>query len=284
MCGPFKSLRNCLKLVEIIFSALAFIIVLFRGRMVNPYGVWCEFVWVFCVVVPVVILVMELMLWNVLLAAFLPPWDDLTCGLTMLCTLMITSATIIFAVIFACPYCIVSILCVIFSLIATLAFLVDAVMAKMKCPGGYLSNCRGVLRFTEAFVACILLTAAANYFLQVERRFHYPAMVFCVVVYVVCLLVTVVIIVLHLIKLLRCLLTFGMEILELVFNVVAVLLYVIAVILWPIYGFRYYHTYHPLHCRDCTYIDMIVVLIGSIVNLVLYIVDLVLSILAKLKA
>ena len=176
MCGPFKSLSNCLKLAEIIFSALAFSIVLFRGRMVNPYGVWCEFVWVFCIDVPLVIFVMELMLWNILLVLFLPPWDDLTCGLTMLCNLMITSATIIYAVIFACPSCIISILCVIFSLIATLAFLVDAVMSKIKCPRGFLSNCRGVLRFTEAFVGCIILTAATNYFLHVERRFHHPAM------------------------------------------------------------------------------------------------------------
>lgn len=281
MCKQFCTKANCLRLVEIIFSALAAVIVIFRGRMTNPYGIWCEFVWVFCVIVPVVITVMEAMALHILLAVFLPNWADLVCGLTMLCALMITIATLIFAIIFACLTCITSIFCVIFSLVATVVFLVDAVMAKMKCPQGYLSNMRGVLRIIEAIVACIILAGATNYFLGVESVFRPVGMLWCIVVYAVCLLVTVAIILLNLLKLLRCLVPFGLDLLEMVFNIMAVLLYLSAVVIWPIFGYKHFFNYNPPNCEYCTHKDLDVVLLGSILNLVLYIVDLVLSIKAR---
>lgn len=81
--------------------------VIFRDRMVSPWAVWCEFVWVFCVTLPLVLSVVEAKMWHILLATFLPNWADLTCGLTTLCAVMITSATVIFAVVFVCLPCIV---------------------------------------------------------------------------------------------------------------------------------------------------------------------------------
>ncbi|CAJ1080923.1 myeloid-associated differentiation marker-like protein 2 [Xyrichtys novacula] len=131
MCGPFKNLQSILRLLEIIFSALALIIAIFRGRMVSPWGIWCDFVWVFCFTVPLVLTVVEAMMWHVLLAAFLPNWEDLTCGLTCLCAVMIISATVIFAAIFVCLSCIASILCVIASLVATIVFLIDALLITL---------------------------------------------------------------------------------------------------------------------------------------------------------
>ncbi|XP_070708366.1 myeloid-associated differentiation marker-like protein 2 [Pempheris klunzingeri] len=276
MCGPFKGCHGILRLLEIIFSAITFILVLFRGRMVSPWGVWCEFVWFFCIIVPLVLTVMEAKMWNVLLAAFLPNWADLTCGLTTLCAVMIISATIIFAVVFACLSCIGSILCVIFSLAASVVFVVDGVLQRMKCPRGYLTSLRGVLRRAEAFIACIILTAATDHFVTAEWLFLPFGMICSIIVFAVCLLVTVVIIVLHLLKLLQCLLSFGLNLMELVFNVVAVLLYVLAIILWCVYGYIRYN-YNPYICYTCSYIDMHTVTIGAVVNLVLYIVDLVLS-------
>lgn len=86
----------------------------------SPWGIWCEFVWVFCVTLPLVLSVVE--------AAFLPNGADLTCGLTTLCAVMITSATVIFAVVFVCLSCIVCMLCFISSLVATIVFPIDAVM------------------------------------------------------------------------------------------------------------------------------------------------------------
>ncbi|KAM6963571.1 myeloid-associated differentiation marker-like protein 2 [Tautogolabrus adspersus] len=276
MCGPFKGCQGILRLLEIIFSALSLIIVIFRGRMVSPWGVWCEFVWVFCLTVPLVLTVVEARMWHVLLAAFLPNWADLTCGLTSLCAVMITSASVIFAAVFVCLSCIVSILCFIISTVATVFFLIDAVMQKKKCPTGYFSNLRGGLRTTEAFIACIVLTAATDHFVTGEWSFHPFGMICSMIVFAVCLLVTVVIIVLHLLKLLQCLLSFGLNKMELVFNFVAVLLYLLAVLLWSTFGYKR-SGYNLYICNKCSLADVNTVTIGGIVNLVFYIVDLVLS-------
>lgn len=276
MCGPFKGFQGILRLLEIIFSALPFIIVIFRGRMVSPWGVWCEFVWVFCIIVPVFITVMEAKLWHILLAAFLPDWADLTCGLTILCAVTVSSATIIFAAVFVCLSCIVDILCFIFSLVDTAVFLCDAVMQKKTFPSGYLSSLRGILRTAEAFIACIILTAATDHFVNGEWAYHPFGLICCIIVFAVCLLVTVVIMVLNLLKLLQCLLPFGLSMMDFVFNIVAVLLYLLAVIFWPVFGYKR-HEYNPYICEKCSYADLNTVTIGAIVNLVLYIVDLVLS-------
>ncbi|XP_035001843.1 myeloid-associated differentiation marker [Hippoglossus stenolepis] len=286
MCGPFKSCQAILRLLEIIFSALSLIIIMIRGGMVSPRGVWCEFVWVFCIIVPLVLMVMEAMSWHKLLAAFLPDWADLSCGLTLLCAAMtisatiisatIISATIIFAAVFACLSCVLNILCVIFSLVATAVFLVDAVKQKITCRSCYLSGLRGLLRMSEAFLACIILTAAADYF--VNQHWSVPpfGMIGSIIVFAVCLLVTVVIILLHLLKLLRCLLSFGLGLMEFVFNIVTVLSYLLAITLWIVFGYKHYN-YSPYICERCSYADFITVIVGALVNLVLYLVDLVLS-------
>ena len=63
---------------------------------------------------------------------------------------------------------------------------------------------------------------------------------------------------------------------EFVFNIAAVVLYVLAVILWIFFGYKH-HLYNPYICRNCAIADLNTVSVGSIVNLILYIVDLVLS-------
>lgn len=280
MCGPFKSLKSILRILEVIFSALPLVIVLFRGRMVSPWGVWCEFVWFFCIIVSLVLSVVEAKMWHVLLAAFLPNWEDLTCGLTVLCAVMIISATVIFAAVFVCLSCIVNVLCFIFSLVATVVFLVDAVMQKKTFPSGYLSSLRGVLRTAEAFIACIILSAATDHFVSLEWSFRPAGMICSIIVFAVCLLVTVVIMVLHLLKLLQCLLSFGLNMMELVFNILAVLFYLLAVILWSVFGYKRYQ-YNPYLCDKCAFTDLNTVTVGAIVNLVLYTADLVLSFKAR---
>lgn len=276
MCGPFKGCQGILRLLEIIFSALALIVVVFRGRMVSPWGVWCMFVWVFCIAVPVAVTVMEAKLWQILLVAFLPNWADLTCGLTILCAVTISSATAIFAAVFVCLSCIDSILCTIFSLVATLIFLIDSVMHKRASPSGYLSSLRGCLRTAEAFVACIILTAASDHFLNGNWAFRPAGMICSTVMFAACLLVTVIIEVINLLKLLQSLLSCGLSAVEYVFNIVAVLLYMLAVILWVVFGYKR-QKYNPYICEKCPYVNVNTVTVGAAVNLVLYITDLVLS-------
>lgn len=276
MCGPFKGIHGILRLLEMIFSTLALVIVLFRGWMVSPWGVWCEFVWIFCIIVPVFVTVMEAMSWNVLLAAFLPNWADLVCGLTTLCEAMSMSATIIFGVVFVCRICIGNILCLIFSLVATIVFGIDTVLQRMKLPNGYMCGMRGSLRMSEAFIACIIITAAIDHFVMGEWYYHPFAMIFSILLFFGCLLVTVAIIVLNLLSLVQALLSFGLKMMEFIFNIAAVLSYLLAIILWCVFGFQHYR-YNPYICENCHYGDMITVTIGAILNLILYIIDLVLT-------
>ncbi|XP_030019120.1 myeloid-associated differentiation marker-like protein 2 [Sphaeramia orbicularis] len=280
MCGPFKGCQGILRLLEIIFCALALIIVIFRGKMVSPWGIWCEFVWVFCIIVPVVLIIVEHNGWHILFVALLPNWSDLTCGLTVLCFTMIFSATIIFGVVFFCLSCIVNILCVIISLVATVIFLIDTVMQAMKLPSGYLSSRRGNLRITEAFIACIIITAAADHFITVEWAYRPIGMLCSVAVFAVCLVATVLIIVLNLLKLLQCLVAFKLKIMELVFNVVAVILYLVAICLWAVFGYKR-SNYNPYICDKCSFKDLNCVTIGASVNVLFYIVDLCASIRAR---
>ncbi|KAK2820282.1 hypothetical protein Q5P01_023241 [Channa striata] len=276
MCGPFKGCQGILRLLEIIFSAIPFFIVIFRGRMVSPWGVWCQFVWVFCIIVPLVLTVVEARMLHILLAAFLPDWAGLTCGLTTLCAVMIASATIIFAVVFLCLSCLLNILCFVLSLVATVVFLIDCVNQKKTFPSGYLCGRRGVLRTAEAFTACIILSAGADHFVMASWSFRPFGLICCMIVFGVCLLVTVLIILLNLLKLLQCLLSFGLNAMEIVFNIVAVLLYLAAVILWCVFGYKRYQ-YNPYMCLECSFANVNTVTVGAILNLVFYVLDLVLS-------
>lgn len=276
MCGPFKGIHGTLRLLEIIFSTLALVIVLFRGWMVSPWGVWCEFVWFFCIIVPVVLTVMEAMGFQILLVAFLPDWTDLTCGLTTVCATTIISATIIFGVVFVCATCIGNILCLIFSLVAAIVFSVDVVLRRMKSPNGYLCSIRGYLRASEAFIACIIITAAIDHFVMVEWHFQPFAMILSILLFFGCLLITVAVIVLNLLSLLQCLLSFGLKMMEFVFNIAAVLAYLLAIILWCVFGFAH-SGYSPYFCNKCHYADMYTVIVGAVLNLILYTVDLFLT-------
>ncbi|XP_076007825.1 myeloid-associated differentiation marker-like protein 2 [Genypterus blacodes] len=283
MCSLLKDLQLVLRVLEIIFTLVALIINLSRGAMVSPWGVWCEFVWVFCFIVPLVFIIMEATKLNLLLGAFISNWADLTCGLTVLCAVMIASASIIFAAVFVCFFCVDNIFCFIFSLLATLVFLVDAFMQKSKSPGGYLSSVRGLLRMAQAFIACILLTAASDYFLGVEMHARPFGMICCIIIFVVCLLVTLLVIVLNLLTLLQALLPFGLKIVDLVFNIVASLSYLCAVILWCVFGYRRYkhywnYTYYNAYCYNCNIADLNTVTAGTILNLILYVTDLLLTI------
>ncbi|XP_068439582.1 myeloid-associated differentiation marker-like protein 2 [Clinocottus analis] len=225
---------------------------------------------------PLVLSLVEAKMPHIFLTFFIPNWADLTFGLTALCAVMSASATVIVAAVFLGLSCVVNVLCFILSLLATVVFLIDIVMQKKMSLRGYLSSMRGGLRTTEAFIASIILTAATDHFVNGEWSFHPLGMRCSIVVFAACLLVTVVIVVLHLLKPLQWLLPFQLSVMERVFNIVAVLLYLLAVILWSAFGYKR-NGYNPYTCDTCSYVNMNTVNIGAIVNIVLYTMDLQIS-------
>lgn len=280
LCG--LSLNHCLRILEMVFCALALIFPMFRGSMSSPYGIWCEFVWVFGLIVAVVIFVIEKCLVDKLIETIVlkHSWDDLSCGLTLLSSLMLLSASLIYCIVFVCATCIADMFCAIFSILACVVYVVDAVLLKLKCPEGYLSRLRGILRFMQALVACLLFTAVNSYFKGVENRMP-GGLIWCILVYVVCFLPTLVVILIHLQKCVDILKCCDLNKLELVFDAVAVALYVSAAIIWPVFGYKYYK-------RDSTTYeirihDLNLVTIMTYVNLGLYIADLVLTLIVFCK-
>lgn len=284
-------LPHILRVVEIVLCALAVVLPMIKRLGAHPYNVWCEFVWTFSLIVATVILVVELLKLDLVLGIILQhSWDDLATGLTLLCSFMLLTASIIFPVrVMQCTVCFVEIITCIVSFAATVVFLVDGVRAKMKImSGGYLSAVCGVLRFTEALCACIMFAAYASYFLGVSSYQIPAAMGWCMVVYIVCFVASVLMILFNLVKLLKALLC--VDKIEVIVNVIAVVLYITAMILWPIYGKRHYYTYNKWDYDGRStsnygyrYRDLMVVLAFTALNLILYIVDMILSLLALHK-
>ncbi|XP_039541146.1 myeloid-associated differentiation marker-like protein 2 [Pimephales promelas] len=276
------SLGQGLRILEMVFCALAFIIPMFRGSMSSPYGIWCEFVWVFGLVVAVVIFVIEKCLVDKLIEILVlkHTWDDLSCGLTLLSSIMLLSASLIYSTVFVCSTCIADMICASASILACVAYVLDGVKLKLKCPEGYLSRIRGVLRFMQAFVACLLFTAVYTCFKGVEIRVP-GGLIWCILVYVVCFLPTVVVILTHLQKCVNLLKCFDLNKLELVFDAVAVALYVSAAIIWPVFGYKNYKRDSKFH--ETRIHDINLVTIMTYVNLGLYIADLVLTLIVYCK-
>ncbi|KAK7118811.1 hypothetical protein R3I94_022345 [Phoxinus phoxinus] len=287
LCG--LSLNLCLRILEMVFCALALIFPMFRGSMSSPYGIWCEFVWVFGLIVAVVVFVFEKCLVYKLIETLVlkHTWDDLSCGLTLLSSLMLLSASLIYCTVFVCATCIADIFCAIFSILACVVYVLDGVKLKLKCPEGYLSGVRGVLRFTQALVACLLFTAVYSHFKGVENRPNF-GLIWCILVYVVCFLPTLVVILTHLQKCVNLLKCCDLNKLELVFDAVAVALYVSASIIWPAIGYTNYRRDSQLYTefnRIQLYRihDINLVTIMTYVNLGLYIADLVLTLIVYCK-
>ncbi|XP_076155145.1 myeloid-associated differentiation marker-like protein 2 [Alosa pseudoharengus] len=278
-----------IRVVEILLCALAVFIAILQKGEIQPYSVWCEFVWAFAFIVAMVILVLEVLKLELVVAVFLQhSWADLATGLTLVCAAMLLTASIIYPMrVMHCTMCFLEVVCTIVSCLATLLFLVDGVMTKKEMSSGYLTAVCGVLRFTEALLASLLFITFASYFLSVTTGVPW-ALGWCVLVYIVCFVLSVLMMMFNLVKLLNALVC--VDKLEVVFNIVAVVLYITAIILWPIYGKQDYYNYMKWDTDmrivlnyGYHYIDLMLVLVLTAVNLVLYIVDMILSLLAFLK-
>ncbi|XP_062848404.1 myeloid-associated differentiation marker-like protein 2 [Trichomycterus rosablanca] len=286
-CCP--SLSTILRILEALFCGLALLIPMIRGWMRNPYGVWCEFVWLLGLAIAVAIFFIEKFLCDKLfeLIVLQHSWTDLTCGLSLQMAVMLLSASALYFWVFVCKWCMLNIFCAIFSTLAFIIYTLDAVKAKVQCPEGYLSSIRGLLRFGQAFVACITLTALADYFMHSMNRFSMPPpMAWCIVVYVVCFLASVLIILIQLIKLLRGLVCCFLDKLEMVFDIIAVVLYGSAAIIFPIYAYKHYwsHHDHKYNIYNQSLIDLHIATVLTYVNLGLYVVDLIWLLIASCRS
>ncbi|KAL4617899.1 myeloid-associated differentiation marker-like protein 2 [Arapaima gigas] len=268
-----KSERGILHILEVALCAISFGLVLLNYHPMHTYWVWCMFTWAFCFIMTLVITIVELMKIDLVLKFLqIMDWDDFALGMAMLSTMMVFSASVIYPVFYACFDCFVSILATIASCLCCIAYAVEAVRGKLSVKGSYLSIMPGFFKVLEAFVTCIIFISLAGYVGK-------PALYWCILVYIVPLPMTLLVIVVNILQLLKKCLPFQLRKIVIIFLVVSVLLYITAAIIWPVYSFR--GVTRPIDCRvyNCIWNILFVVTLGTYINLGLFTVDLILTVL-----
>ncbi|KAM9391618.1 uncharacterized protein KZ484_003150 [Pholidichthys leucotaenia] len=249
------------RILEVIFVCITFSLAASAGLFSVSFSVWCMFTWCFCFVITIVILILELTGFSSKLPI---SWDDFTAAFSMLATLMVLAASVIYPKYFACPKCSRQIGASVTSCIAFILYAVEVGLNRAK-PGeisGFLATIPGLLKVLEAFVACIIFICLDN------TEFTFSAgLQWCVAVYSICFIFALLIIIFTIGRLLS-LFPAPFQKVLMACNVLAVLMYITALVIFPVFYFR------KLPATDMP----VVIAVMTAFNLVAYIVDTVYSV------
>uniref|UniRef100_A0A8D3C9F1 MARVEL domain-containing protein n=1 Tax=Scophthalmus maximus TaxID=52904 RepID=A0A8D3C9F1_SCOMX len=211
---------------------------------------------------------------DVILNMFCMDWSDFTTGMAMSSTLMTVSVAITYANFYACLKClyglIVSACAFLCAFVYTLEVVKDKFLDKKK--GTYLAILPGFLKVMEAFVSCIIFISLTGYR-------DSPALIMCVIAYVIPFPILPVIIATNILKKLKKCLPFNLDRFVFIFLVISVLLYIFAAIVWPIFMFR--KNPRPSDCPPsfCVWAIQFMVAFMTYVNLILFTLDLIFTLL-----
>ncbi|KAM4598277.1 uncharacterized protein ACJ7VT_021800 [Polymixia lowei] len=261
------------RMLEVVFTCISFSLVASAGHNTSSFWTWCMFTWCFCFCFTFLILILEF----TTLSAKLPiSWRDFTTAFSMLATLMVLAASIIFPTFYSCSSCGMQIGASVTSWLAFILYAIEVGLTRAK-PGeisGFLSTVPGLLKVLEAFVACIIFTS-----LESTQYFNFPGLQWCVAVYSVCFIFALLIIIFTIGQLLS-LFPAPFDKVLTCCNVLAALMYMTAVVIWPLYSFHD----NPRHraCPDvsshCPWDNLAVITVMTIFNFIAYIVDTVYSV------
>ena len=238
------------------------------------------FIWCFCFTVTLLSLIVELC---GIQEKFSWSWDNFIITYTCFSALVCLSASIIYPIIYLQLLSYGTqrnhaIAATVFSCIASVAYAVEAVWT---CVNTRESSCSfiGLLKRLEITVACAILAFISNTSLYM----HHPALVWCVAVYSICFILGLIPILWY-----RCDCDDRLPSSHFVFGqtVLSVLLYTTAAVLWPLYQFNKQFGGKPQRFRDascnagfsvCIWDQQLAVAILTAINLLIYVVDLVIS-------
>ncbi|KAI4560043.1 hypothetical protein MJT46_012281 [Ovis ammon polii x Ovis aries] len=272
-----------LRLLQLLSTCVAFSLVAGVSTLQAAAGSWSIFVWCFCFVVTLIILIVELC---GLQSRLHLSWDGFLITCASCATFLCLSGSIVFAT--ACiqllphsPFGDHAIAVTAFSSLASVAYATEVVWT---CAQSGEFSCSvltlpGLLHRLEIFVACVIFAFISSPHLYV----HQPALEWCVAVYSICFLLSAVTLLLNWYnwdnRLPVLLVHLGLTLLS-------ALLYASAVVLWPLYQFNGEFGGQPqrssdVSCRDkltsyiCTWDQRLAVAVLTAVNLLIYVVDLV---------
>ncbi|XP_006038129.2 myeloid-associated differentiation marker homolog [Alligator sinensis] len=267
--------------LEALFTCVTFSLVASRGDQWAGTSKWCMFSWCFCFAVTLVGLLVE----SVGLQHRMPiSWKNFHITFAMYAALFTLSASVIypFTNIKAQQYCWKQdyhIAATFFSCLACMAYSVEVTMIHTT-PGkvtGYMATMPGMLKVVETFIACIIFVFISNPIVYDRHE----ALKWCLAVYCICFIFSLVVFVLCVRECTGWLPCASNKIL-IGCTLLAVLLYSTATILWPLYNFDS----RPRYCQGhnfCTRDKSLAITVLTVINLVVYLADLVYSVSSSFK-
>ncbi|XP_069776204.1 myeloid-associated differentiation marker homolog [Narcine bancroftii] len=265
------------RLAAVLFTCLAFSLVIHAGAWSGRLGSWCIFAWIFSFTGTTLVLLLEL---TGLVGKAPVSWRNAPIALAALCSLLCLSASIIYPIYFVDVagrsekgY---TISATIFSCLATLANAAEVSYSRAR-PGetsGYMATVPGLLKVVEAFMACVIFV-----FVPGAGYTRYPALQWCLAVYSICFILAVIVILLCVTER-TAWLPSPLERSLGAYALLCGLLYVSATVVWPIYCFdkRYGSPQRPSHCPGygtCSWDLQVAVACLTAFNLLVYVADLV---------
>ncbi|XP_040113049.1 myeloid-associated differentiation marker-like [Oryx dammah] len=268
------------RLLQLLSTCVALSLVASESAWNADVSNWSMFIWCFCFAVTLLSLLVELC---ELHKSFSWSWDNFLITYTCFSALVCLSASIMYPIIYLQMLSYGTqrnhaIAATAFSCIASVAYAMDAVWTCVKTSEPFCSFI-GLLKKLEITVACGIFAFISNTFLYT----HQPALEWCVAVYSICFILGV-------ISLLRqrcdCHKSLPSSRFVLGQTVLAVLLYTTAAVLWPLYQINEQFGGNPQRSNDvscgagysvCIWDQQLAVAILTAINLLIYVVDLVIS-------
>ncbi|XP_034426400.1 myeloid-associated differentiation marker-like protein 2 [Hippoglossus hippoglossus] len=266
--------RGGLHMAQITLSLVTFVLAAFRGGSSHTYWNYAMFTWAFCPIMTLIITIIEMFKLDIPLNMFCMDWPDFATGMAMSSTLMTVSVAITYANFYACLKClygwIVSVSASLCGFVYALEVLKDKILDKKK--GTYLAALPGFFKVMEAFVSCVIFISLTGYRDK-------PALIVCVIAYIIPFPILPVIIATNILKKLKKCLPFNLDRFVFIFLVISVVLYIFAAIVWPIFMFR--NNPRPSECPPsfCVWAIQFMVAFMTYVNLTLFTVDLIFTLL-----
>ncbi|XP_037611733.1 myeloid-associated differentiation marker-like protein 2 [Sebastes umbrosus] len=266
--------RGGLHMAQMLLCVVTFVLGALRGGSSHTYWIYAMFTWAFCPIMTLVITIIELFKLDIVLNLFCMDWPDFATGMAMSSTLMTVSVAIIYVNFYACLKCLYGWIVSIFAILC--GFLYTLEVVKDKCldgkKGSYLAALPGFWKVMEAFVSCMIFVSLTGYRDK-------PALIMCVIAYIIPFPILPLIIATNILKKLRMCLPFNLDRFVFIFLVISVVLYIFAAIMWPIFMFRNNPRPSPCPPSYCIWAIQFMVAFLTYVNLILFTVDLVFSLL-----
>ncbi|KAI4807769.1 hypothetical protein KUCAC02_027555 [Chaenocephalus aceratus] len=266
--------RGGLHMAQILLSLVTFLLSAFRGKGTHSYWIYAMFTWAFCPIMTLIITIIEMFKLDFILNLLCMDWNDFATGMAMSSTLMTVSVAITFANFYACLKCFYSLIICLFAILTGVVYTLEVVKDKIcdKKKGSYLAALPGFFKVLEAFVSCMIFVSLTGFRDK-------PALIICVIVYIIPFPILPLIIATNILKKLKTCLPFNLDRFVFIFLVISVVLYIFAAIVWPIFMFR--NNPRPSDCPPsyCIWAIQFMVAFFTYVNLILFSIDLVFTLL-----